>query len=233
MVLNTKPPYHFKEGALLLINKPLEWTSFNVVKKVKYTTKEKTGHAGTLDPLATGLLLIGVGKYTKKLEQLQGLDKTYTGIIKLGATTPSFDRETEEENQVENLIVSEEEVLNMAKTMTGEQEQVPPMFSALKKDGKKLYELARKGKTVERKARKIKISQFDITKIELPFVHFEISCTKGTYIRTIANDFGANLGCGGYLHALCRTRIGDYHLADAWEIDDFVDHVKSQRNADS
>lgn len=226
MELTTQPPYDFKEGALLLMDKPYEWTSFQLVKKVKYTVREKVGHAGTLDPLATGLMLLGVGKYTKQLETLQGLDKTYTGTIKLGATTASFDREKEEENQVQIDSVTEEAVLDTAKSFIGEQQQVPPMYSAVKRDGKKLYEYARKGKTVLRAARDITISDFKILDIQFPYVYFEIDCSKGTYIRSIANDFGEALGVGGYLYDLRRTRIGDYHLSDAWTVEDFVQHIK-------
>lgn len=226
MELITKPPYNFQEGTLLLVDKPYEWTSFGVVKKVRGVTKAKCGHAGTLDPLATGLLIIGVGKYTKKLEQLQGLDKEYTGTIKLGVTTPSFDRETEEEN-LKEVTCSEESILNLAKEMTGDQEQIPPMYSALKKDGKRLYEYIRKGKTVYRHPRPITIHEFEITQIDSPFVHFRIKCSKGTYIRTIANDFGESLGFGGYLHDLRRTKVGEFDIADAWQIDELVDHVKS------
>ena len=227
MDLNTKPPYNFAEGSLLLINKPYEWSSFQVVKKVRHLVKTKVGHAGTLDPLATGLLLLGTGKYTKKLEQLQGLDKEYTGTIKLGATTASYDREQPEENCLETISVTENQILETVKSFVGKNQQIPPMYSAIKRDGKKLYEYARKGKTILRGARQIEIYNFEIEEIEFPFVKFRINCSKGTYIRSIANDFGERLGVGGYLYDLERTAVGNYNLKNAWEINEFEKFVKS------
>jgi len=226
MDLNHKPPYHFSDGALILIDKPREWTSFQVVKKVRGLTEAKTGHAGTLDPLATGLLILATGKYTKKIELIQAQAKTYIGSFKLGATTASFDAETNEVKRSDT-IPTLNKVTSLAKSMTGVQQQIPPMYSALKKEGKKLYELARKGKTVKRYPREITIFSFEITEYNYPIVHFEISCTKGTYIRSIANDFGEALQVGAYLNSLRRTKIGDYKIEDAWQIDQFETFVKT------
>lgn len=225
--IDFKPPYNFKEGSLLIFDKPYEWTSFQLVKKIRNTVNEKVGHAGTLDPLATGLMILCTGKFTKKLESLQGLDKTYTGTIKIGCTTPSYDRETEEENHQDFSTITDEQIYNLATQFLGDQEQIPPMHSAIKVGGKKLYELARKGKVIQREARKINIAEFEITKIDLPFIDFKISCTKGTYIRSIAKDFGEQLGVGGHLYNLRRTRIGNYHLDDAWQLEQFIEFVKS------
>jgi len=210
---------------MLLIDKPYEWMSFGLVKKIRNTVNEKVGHAGTLDPLASGLMILCTGKYTKKLMGLTGMDKTYTGTIKLGTTTPSYDRETEESPGQDISSISEKKIHELSKSFIGQQEQIPPMFSAIKQKGKKLYELAREGKEVARKPRTIKIQEFKIDKIELPFVYFEVSCTKGTYIRSLANDFGEKLGVGGYLYDLRRTKIGPYTIDDAWQVEDFVEHV--------
>ena len=211
-----------------MVNKPYEWTSFQVVKKIRYLVGEKVGHAGTLDPLATGLLLLGTGRYTKQLQHLQQLDKTYTGTIKLGAVTPSYDRETEETNHRPVEHLSEKDIHDLAEKFTGKLEQVPPMYSAIKRDGKKLYEYARKGKTVLRGAREVELTEFSITCIHLPLVTFKISCSKGTYIRSIANDFGEELQTGGYLYDLERVRIGQYNLEDAWSVDEFEDFIKTR-----
>lgn len=228
MELTTKPPYHFTDGALLLIDKPLKYTSFQVVKKIRYLIKAKVGHAGTLDPLATGLLLLGTGKFTKKLQALQGLDKIYTGTIKLGVTTASYDGEKPEENHQSIVHVTEADIVNAAQEFVGSIQQVPPMYSAIKRDGKKLYEYARKGQTILRGAREIEVYEFTITDIQLPFVNFKIACSKGTYIRSIANDFGEHLGVGGFLYRLRRTQIGNYNLEDAWTIEDFTDYCKME-----
>ncbi|MBX2846400.1 MAG: tRNA pseudouridine(55) synthase TruB [Saprospiraceae bacterium] len=214
---------------MLLLDKPYEWTSFNLVKKVKYTVKAKVGHAGTLDPLATGLMILCTGKFTKKLTELTGLPKSYSGAFKIGNTTPSYDRETEEENSLPYHHITEDLIRQTADSFLGQQAQIPPMFSAIKKDGKKLYELARKGQEIQREARNIEITTFDITAIDLPFIHFKISCSKGTYIRSIAHDFGQQLGVGAYLHDLRRIQIGDFSIEDAWTVEDFVHHVKAHR----
>ncbi len=222
----------FKEGALLLIDKPLNWTSFDVVNKIRGTLKAKlqvrklkVGHAGTLDPLATGLLLICTGKFTKKIDGLQGMPKQYTGSLKLGATTPSYDAEMEEDKQFPIDHITEE-LLQKARTkFIGQIEQVPPMYSALKKDGVPLYKLAREGQSIERKSRTVTIDTFDLTNIDLPNVDFLVDCTKGTYIRSLAHDFGAALDSGAYLTGLRRTLIGDYSVENAIGMDEFAEKM--------
>ncbi len=228
----SQPPFDFKEGALLLVNKPLDWTSFDVVNKLRFAIRRlysqkkfKVGHAGTLDPKATGLLVICTGKWTKRLEQLQGLSKTYTGTIKLGATTPSYDLETEETETFSIDHLDEATILAGLEQLTGDLKQVPPMFSAIKVDGQPLYKKARKGKVVEIKPRPVHIAEFSASRIELPEVDFKVDCSKGTYIRSLAYDLGKNLNSGGYLTALCRTTIGPYRLEDAWEVDELVEHI--------
>jgi tRNA pseudouridine55 synthase len=224
--MNTKPPYQFEDGALFLVDKPLNWTSFDVVNKLRYALKKvtgnkkiKVGHAGTLDPLATGLLLVCCGKYTKQIDNLQAMTKEYTGTIKLGAVTPSFDAETKESNPKPFDHLSEEDIKKATEQFLGEIEQVPPIYSAIKVDGKALYELARKGQEVEIKSRKVQILFFEITSVNLPSIDFRVSCSKGTYIRSLANDLGQSLGCGGYLTALRRTKIGDYCIEEAWNLE--------------
>jgi tRNA pseudouridine55 synthase len=183
------------------------------------------GHAGTLDPLATGLLIICTGKFTKKITGYMGMEKEYTGSITLGATTPTFDLESKPENFRPVESVSGEKLLSAAASFTGNIMQVPPIHSAIKKDGKKLYELARKGKEVIAEPRPVVISVFELTKIEMPIVYFRVVCSTGTYIRSLANDFGAALGCGGYLSSLCRTRIGEFKLEDAYTPETFETHI--------
>lgn len=218
----------YSEGQILLIDKPLTWTSFDVVKKLRFTLKvKKIGHAGTLDPLATGLLLIGTGKFTKKLNELQGLDKVYEGIIGIGKTTPSFDLETEFENEVSIDHLSQEDISNAAIKLTGPIAQIPPAHSAVKVDGKRAYKLARKNEEVKLEPRPITIYSFDITNFESDEVHFRIKCSKGTYIRSIARDFGQILGVGGYLKALRRTHIGDYEVANADQLEAFVESIQA------
>ncbi|MDR2122299.1 MAG: tRNA pseudouridine(55) synthase TruB [Flavobacteriaceae bacterium] len=207
-------------GKVFLLDKPLDWTSFDIVNKIKWKIRKqfglkkfKVGHAGTLDPKATGLLIVCVGKATKRIQEIQDASKVYTGIIKLGVQTPSFDTETAEFNPKEYKHLTEYEIKEVAKKFIGEDtEQRPPMFSALKKDGKRLYELARRGEEVEVPMRKISIYDFCVTKIELPFVEFSVHCSKGTYIRSLAHDFGNQLGTGGYLVKLRRERIGEYDV---------------------
>lgn len=204
------------EGRLLLIDKPLQWTSFDVVNKLRYRLKmKKVGHAGTLDPLATGLLLICTGKMTKKIEQYMGLEKEYTGTFVIGQTTPSYDLETEVSEQKDISHITEDQLSDATKNLTGKISQLPPMHSAIKIGGKRAYEFARKGKEIELQPREVEISEFEITDIRLPEVKFRIVCSKGTYIRSIARDFGKALGVGAYLSQLCRTRIGPYLLEDA------------------
>ena len=218
----------FSEGETLLIDKPPQWTSFKVVYKIKKAINiRRVGHTGTLDPLATGLLIILTGKSTKKMLEFQNLDKTYEGIITLGKTSPSMDTETEitENDMPEDL--TEEKILSVRDRFLGEIVQVPPMYSALKVKGQKLYHLARKGKVVKREPRRVYISKFEIKKIDLPDIHFEIRCSKGTYIRVIANDFGEKLGCGAVLSSLRRTEIGDYNVDDALRVKELIQKVGS------
>ncbi|MBT8204655.1 MAG: tRNA pseudouridine(55) synthase TruB [Eudoraea sp.] len=209
----------FLEGQLLLIDKPLEWSSFQAVNAIRWAIsrkfklkKIKVGHAGTLDPLATGLLLICTGKFTKKIPELQGLVKEYTGAITLGATTPSYDLETEITEKFPVDHITEKLIKETARSFVGKISQKPPVFSAVKKEGKRLYEYARKGKEVVIPPREIEILAFEITKIDMPEVHFRVVCSKGTYIRSLAYDFGVSLQSGGYLSELRRTKIGDYHV---------------------
>jgi tRNA pseudouridine55 synthase len=210
-------------GQVILIDKPVNWTSFNVVSRVRRLTKvKKVGHAGTLDPLATGLLIVCTGKKTKEISEYQAQRKKYTGIITLGKSSPSMDLATEITETALPDNLSEEKILAARNKFLGNIEQVPPMFSALKHKGKALYKLARAGKEVERAPRQVEIFSFDITKIDLPDIHFEIACSKGTYIRVIADDFGKELSCGGILSLLRRTEIGDYKVDDALDVDEFT-----------
>jgi tRNA pseudouridine55 synthase len=210
-------------GSVILIDKPLTWSSFQAVNKLKYLLKRKfdlpkkfkIGHAGTLDPLATGLLIICTGKFTKKITEIQAQAKEYTGTIVLGATTPSYDLETEINAHFPTEHLTEELIFEATQQFIGEIDQKPPVFSAIKKDGKRLYEHARAGEEVEIQARKTTIFEFQITRIQLPEVDFRITCSKGTYIRSIAYDFGLALQSGGHLSALRRTKIGDYSVINA------------------
>ena len=216
------------EGEILLINKPLKWTSFQVVNKIRWLIKTKfnikkikVGHAGTLDPLADGLLIICTGKMTKKIDQFQNLDKIYTGNFFLGATTPSYDLETEVNSVKPINNISEKLISKALKSFNGKITQTPPIFSAIKHKGKKLYEYARKGETVKIKEREVLIHEFIITKYQLPELSFLVKCSKGTYIRSLANDFGKKLKCGAYLSKLTRTAIGNHLLEDSISIEDF------------
>ncbi len=215
----------FADGKVLLINKPLEWTSFDVVRKIRSMIKiKKVGHAGTLDPLATGLLILCTGKYTKRINEYMAREKEYTGSFTLGATTPTYDLESEPVSQGDSTGITVEQIHEATRQFTGEILQVPPIHSAIKKDGKRVYELARRGEHVELEPRKITIKEFEITRIEMPVVYFRVVCSTGTYIRSLANDYGKALGCGAYLSRLCRTRIGEFSLdssmtmteAEAW-----------------
>ncbi len=212
----------YKTGQVLLIDKPLHWTSFQVVNKIRWYIRQKfhikkikVGHAGTLDPLATGLLILCTGKFTKQIETYQAQTKEYTGEITLGATTPSYDLETEINKTFPIEHITDKVIYETAKKFVGEINQKPPIFSAIKKDGKKLYELARKGETTEIKSRKITIKVFEITNITLPKVSFRVVCSKGTYIRSLAFDFGKALKSGGYLSELRRTKIGNFNVENA------------------
>lgn len=215
----------FQEGQILLIDKPLTWSSFQAVNKIKYALiknlnlpkKFKIGHAGTLDPLASGLLIICTGKFTKKISELQGQIKEYTGTITLGATTPSYDLETEINETFPTDHITEELLFETTKQFIGIIDQFPPIFSAIKKDGKRLYEHARAGEEVEIQSRKVEIMEFEITRINLPEVDFRVVCSKGTYIRSLAFDFGKALNSGGHLTALRRTKIGDFSVDNAIE----------------
>lgn len=209
----------FLDGKVLLINKPLEWTSFQAVNAVKWALKRKfalkkikVGHAGTLDPLATGLLLICTGKATRQIAGLQAREKEYTGVITLGATTPSYDLETAIDKQYPTEHITEKAILEAARTLTGRIWQTPPVFSALKKDGKRLYELARQGEKTDIPPREVEIYEFEITAWKNKDISFRIRCSKGTYIRSLAFDFGRILGSGGHLTRLERTKIGEYHV---------------------
>ena len=227
-----------ENGEVLLINKPLFFTSFDAVNKLKYAfvkafnhhfyengkriRKFKIGHAGTLDPLATGLLIICYGKKTKSINDFMGMDKEYTGSIFLGATRPSCDKETEVDQTFETSQITADLIYQTANHFLGEQMQIPPIYSAIKKDGIRAYQNARDGVEVEMTARKIKILEFEITKIDMPLVYFRIVCSKGTYIRSIAYDFGKKLQSGAYLDSLCRTKIGEFELVKAFNLEDFV-----------
>jgi len=201
---------------LLLVDKPLGWTSFDVVNKLRYRLKiKKIGHAGTLDPLATGLLILCTGKMTKRIDEYQAQEKEYTGKFIIGQTTPSHDLETTVTETLDISSISDERLHQAAKKFTGVIQQIPPLHSAIKVDGKRAYALARKGKEVELKPREVTVSQFEITQIKKPEVWFRIVCSKGTYIRSMARDFGDELGVGAYLAELCRTRIGEFKLEDA------------------
>jgi tRNA pseudouridine55 synthase len=204
------------EGQVLLVDKPLEWTSFQVIGKLRWIFKiKKIGHAGTLDPLATGLLIVCTGKFTKKINEYMGMEKEYTGTITLGASTPTYDLESEPENFKPFEHLTEGEINAATIPFTGPILQIPPAHSAIKINGQRVYELARQGKEVKLEPRPVTIHSFEITGVELPKVHFKVVCSTGTYIRSLANDFGSALGCGGYLSALCRTRIGEFLLENA------------------
>ncbi len=212
----------FLEGQLILIDKPLKWSSFQAVNAIKWAIRKryqlkkiKVGHAGTLDPLASGLLLICVGKFTKRIHEFQGMPKVYEGIITLGSSTPSYDLETEIDTIYPTEHITEELIHKARTSFLGKISQKPPVFSALKKDGKRLYEYAREGKKLELKARSVEIFEFEILQINMPDIHFRIQCSKGTYIRSIAHDFGKALNSGGYLSSLRRTKIGEYNVDNA------------------
>jgi tRNA pseudouridine55 synthase len=208
------------EGRVLLIDKPREWTSFDVVNKLCYKLKiKKIGHAGTLDPLATGLLIICAGKMTKKIEEFVGLEKEYTGTFVLGSTTPSFDLETEVTKVADVNHLSASTIKEATQKFTGIIDQVPPAHSAIRIGGKRAYELARKGEEAVLKPRQVEIKEFEIMRINLPTIAFKIVCSKGTYIRSLARDFGEALGVGAYMSSLQRTRIGPYKLENALQVD--------------
>lgn len=239
--------YNAETGIVLLIDKPLAWTSFDVVNKIRYAflknlhrfvpvepdkkRRIKVGHAGTLDPLATGLLIVCVGKETKNIDQYMATEKEYTGSIYLGATTPSFDGETEVDGQFDMSAVTPGQIHSTALQFVGAQLQIPPIYSAIKQDGKKMYEMARAGKDVEMRARPVQIMEFEITRIEMPLVHFRVVCSKGTYIRSLARDFGKALQGGAYLYSLCRTRSGAFHLKDAMSVEACVEWINGEESS--
>ena len=223
---------NFEMGQLLLFHKPLGWSSFDVVKKVRNIIKNcgnlkkiKVGHAGTLDPLADGLLIICTGKFTKRIEEVQAQKKIYTGEITLGGTTPSYDRETEVNKTFEISHINDDLLFETCKKFEGKIMQKPPIFSALKRNGKRLYQHAREGTSVEIKAREVEVEKFEITDINIPNLKFKVSCSKGTYIRSLAHDFGGKLKCGAYLTSLRRIQIGNFKLVDAYTIDHFQEKI--------
>jgi len=208
------------QDQMILIDKPIGWTSFDVVNKLRNKLKiKKIGHAGTLDPLATGLLILCTGKMTKRIDEFQAQEKEYTGKFIIGQSTPSHDLETEVTEPNDITAITEEQIQTATKKFIGVIQQIPPLHSAIKVDGKRAYKLARKGSDLELKPREVTVSEFEITKIQKPEVHFRIVCSKGTYIRSLARDFGNELGVGAYLTGLCRTRIGKFKLTDALTID--------------
>lgn len=218
-----------EQGELILIDKVFRQTSFGVVDKIKKTTKiKKVGHAGTLDPFATGLLLVCTGKKTKEVPSFQELEKVYEGHFTLGKVTLSMDSETDFVEEYDWSSVTEEQIETVRQKFLGEIDQVPPMFSAIKHNGKPLYHFARQGKVIKREPRKVIVHSFEITKIELPVIHFSIRCSKGTYIRSIANDFGREIGCGAYLSSLRRLKIGEYDVDEAMTVFEFMDLFKSK-----
>ncbi len=227
--------FNFPEGEVLLFDKPLEWTSFDVVNLVRsfvrkiYSFKKlKVGHAGTLDPMATGLLIICTGKMTKQIDSFQGMDKVYVGQMQLGATTPSFDKETEIDSHFDISGITMEMLLDASKQFFGEIQQVPPVYSAIKIKGKRAYQYARDEEELKLKSRKVVIHDFQILNFEPPFIDFSVRCSKGTYIRSLVRDFGQSLNNGAFLTALKRTQIGDYKLSSAWNIENFKQEVLHQ-----
>ncbi len=213
----------YEEGRVLLIDKELDWTSFDVVRKIRNQIRiKKVGHAGTLDPLATGLLIVCTGKFTKRINEYMAREKEYTGTITLGATTPTYDLESQPENFKPYSHLTETDIRDCARRFTGSLLQVPPAHSAIKINGKRVYELARKGEEVRLEPRPVTIYEFEITAIRLPELDFKVVCSTGTYIRSLANDVGADLGCGGYLSALRRTRIGEFGVEDAIKVADIA-----------
>lgn len=220
------------EDRVLLIDKPLRWTSFDVVKKLRHILKiKKIGHAGTLDPLATGLLILCTGKMTKRIDEYQAMEKEYTGKFIIGQTTPSYDMETKPTIALDISHIKTNEIESAARQFIGKISQIPPLHSAIKIDGKRAYELAREGKDIELKAREITISEFEIVSIDKSQISFRVVCSKGTYIRSSARDFGNALGVGAYLSELCRTRIGTFKLADALTVEEVIGQTKTVKES--
>ena len=234
--MNAESPRDFLAGEMLLIDKPKGWTSFDAVNKIRFTLRKilqvksiKVGHAGTLDPMATGLLIVATGKATKQIDTWQGLNKTYTGTMTLGAVTPSYDAETEATERFPTNHITPESIEAARLQFLGPIMQMPPMFSAIKVGGQALYKKARKGETVAVEPRPVTIEKFEITRVALPEIDFEVQCSKGTYIRSLAFDFGKALGSGAYLSALCRTAIGPHLLKDAWQLDALIAELEQGR----
>lgn len=226
------PDFDFQAGEVLLIDKPLRWTSFDVVGKIRNSIKPlkvKVGHAGTLDPLATGLLVLCTGKKTKTIDQLQAQEKEYTGTIYLGATTPSYDLETEIDQEFDISNITPAHIQEASQQFIGEIQQYPPSHSAIKIGGERLYEKARRGEEVERRPRTVVINSFEITDISLPLISFKVVCSKGTYIRSLAHDLGQALHSGAYLHSLRRTRSGDFLIQDAYGVMELVNHIRENK----
>ncbi len=228
--MSDAPIWDFEAGEVLLVNKPKTWTSFDVVNKIRYAIGiKKVGHAGTLDPLATGLLIICTGKMTKQIDGYQAQEKEYTGIIYLGKTTPSYDGETEPDAEFDISEISELNFQAIIPQFLGEIQQKPPIYSAIKKDGVRLYEHARKGNEVEITSRTVSIFDLEFTKILFPEIHFRVVCSKGTYIRSLAHDIGKALGAGAYLSELRRIRIGHFSVEGAWEVQQLCQEIRLQR----
>ena len=228
----------YQTGQVLLIDKPLGWTSFQVVNKVRWLIRQefdikkiKVGHAGTLDPLASGLLILCTGKFTKQIQSYQAQHKEYTGTISLGGTTPSYDLETDIDQKFATTGITQEAINKAREQFVGDILQQPPIFSALKKEGKRLYEYARAGETVEIPKRPVHISAFEITRVDLPDVHFRVACSKGTYIRSLAHDFGKALNNGGHLSALRRTKIGEFDVKNAQTLEAVIAHFKGAKGS--
>lgn len=222
----------YLEGQVILVDKPLQWTSFDAVKKIRNLTGVmKVGHAGTLDPLASGMLIICTGKFTKKINEYMGMEKEYTGTFTLGASTPTYDLESEPENFKDISGITTQQLHDATRPFTGSILQMPPAHSAIKKDGKPVYLAARKGIDVQLEPRPITIHSFEITHIELPVVHFKVVCSTGTYIRSLAHDYGKELGVGAYLSKLCRTRIGEFSLNRAQTLEQVMEHLKQLKAA--
>ena len=238
MSLDKLQKQDYQTGQVLLIDKPLGWTSFQVVNKVRWLIRQefdikkiKVGHAGTLDPLASGLLILCTGKFTKQIQSYQAQHKEYTGTITLGGTTPSYDLETDINQKFATTGITQEAINKAREQFVGDIMQQPPIFSALKKEGKRLYEYARAGETVEIPKRPVHISAFEITRVDLPDVHFRVACSKGTYIRSLAHDFGKALNNGGHLSALRRTKIGEFDVKNAQTLEAVIAHFKGAKGS--
>ncbi len=236
MSTTLKSAKYFLDGQLLLIDKPLEWTSFDAVNKIRYAIRKefsikkiKVGHAGTLDPLATGLLIICTGKFTKQINDFMGMPKEYTGIIKLGATTPSYDLETVVDAKFSTEHITDELIEQARLAFLGEIDQIPPVFSAIKKDGQKAYEAARAGEAIEMKSRRITIENLELERLNETDLAFKVNCSKGTYIRSLAFDIGKALNSGAHLTQLRRTKIGEYNVENAIGVEEFVNSISSSK----